>query len=74
MLRIGAGVRIEDSSVKTLLQIFGVLCMSLIIGTILHKGYADISALAQQHAGAKFWLELGRYFLRNLAGGAAPGS
>jgi hypothetical protein len=41
---------------------------------ILHKGYVDVSALAQQHSGEKFWLALARYFLRNIAGGGPPDS
>jgi hypothetical protein len=36
---------------------------------ILHKGYADISLLAQQHSGDRFWWALARYFIGNLAGG-----
>lgn len=44
------------------------------LSMILHKGYVDVSALAQQHSGEKFWLALARYFLRNIAGGGPPDS
>jgi hypothetical protein len=67
-------MRSELPSAKTLLQIFSVFCMSFILATIFHKGYADISVIAQRHAGGEFWLALARYFLRNLAGGASPDS
>jgi hypothetical protein len=67
-------MRSELPSAKTLLQVFSVFCMSFILATIFHKGYADISVIAQHHSGGEFWLALARYFLRNLAGGASPGS
>jgi hypothetical protein len=57
---------------KTLLQAVGVVCGAFILSMIVHKGYVDVYALAQQHSGEKFWLALGRYFLRNLAGGGPP--
>jgi hypothetical protein len=55
--------------VKTTLQVVGVMCGAFILSMIVHKGYVDVSALAQQHSGERFWLALARYFLRNLAGG-----
>lgn len=67
-------MRSELPSAKTLLQIFSVFCMSFILATIFHKGFADISVIAQRHSGGEFWLALARYFLRNLAGGASPDS
>jgi hypothetical protein len=67
-------MRSELPSAKTLLQVVSVFCMSFILSTIFRKGYADISVIAQQHSGGEFWLSLARYFLRNLAGGASPGS
>jgi hypothetical protein len=67
-------MRSELPSAKTLLQILSVFCMSFILATIFHKGFADISVIAQRHSGGEFWLALARYFLRNLAGGASPDS
>lgn len=57
------------NSITNLLQILAVCCMILIFSLILHKGYADISALAQKHSSGEFWLALARYLMRNLAGG-----
>ena len=50
-------------------QVFGVLALVLLLGMVAHKGHADISRLAQKHSGSEFWVELGRYVIRNLAGG-----
>jgi hypothetical protein len=36
---------------------------------ILHKGFADIAALAQKHGDSEFWQALARYLIGNLAGG-----
>ncbi len=52
-----------------LLQVVAIAAAVLLYSMILHKGYTDISALAQKHSGGVFWRELGRYFLGNLAGG-----
>jgi hypothetical protein len=57
---------------KTLQQILGIVGVALIASVILHKGYTDISALAQKHSGERFWVALGQYFLGNLAGGGKP--
>ena len=54
---------------KTLSQLLAVLCLAFLLGMIVHKGYADISALARQHSGEEFRLALARYFLGNLVGG-----
>jgi hypothetical protein len=35
---------------------------------IVHKGFVDISALAQQYSGGEFWTRLARYLLANLGG------
>ena len=43
--------------------------MGLILGMIAHKGFADVSVLAQKHPGDEFWRAFGQYLLRNLAGG-----
>jgi hypothetical protein len=51
-------------------QVVAIAAGVLIYSMIVHKGYTDISALAQKHSGPVFWRELGRYFLGNLAGGA----
>lgn len=59
----------RSRSVKNVLQIFAVFCAICIWSIILHKGSANISALAQKHSGEEFWLALARYLLGNLAGG-----
>jgi len=51
------------------LQVVAILGLVLIFAVILHKGYADIARLAQQHAGSDFWAALARYVFKNLAGG-----
>ena len=51
------------------LQILAVFCAIVIWAMILHKGSADVSALAQKHSGEEFWIALAKYFLRNLGGG-----
>jgi len=58
-----------SNAFKTLLQVLAVLCVAVIVSMILHKGYADVSALARKHTGGEFWVALGQYFLRNLGGG-----
>jgi uncharacterized membrane protein len=58
-----------DEAAKTVLQVFALALALLIVSMILHKGYADISLLAQQHSGDRFWWALARYFIGNLAGG-----
>ena len=58
-----------SNAFKTLLQILAVPCVAVIVSMILHKGYADVSALAQKHSGGEFWVALGQYFIRNLGGG-----
>ena len=59
---------------KTLSQLLAILCLAFLLGMIVHKGYADISALARQHSGEEFRLALARYFLGNVAGGGKPAS
>ena len=51
------------------LQILAVFCAIVIWAMILHKGSADISALAQKHSGGEFWVALAKYYLRNIGGG-----
>ena len=57
---------------KTLSQLLAILWLAFLLGMIVHKGYAEISALARQHSGEEFRLALARYFLGNLAGGGKP--
>lgn len=52
------------------LQILAVFCAIVIWAMILHKGSADISALAQKYSGGEFWVALAKYFLRNIGGGS----
>jgi hypothetical protein len=54
---------------KTLVQVLAIACLAAILLVILHKGYVDVSRLAQEHSGADFWRALARHLLRNLAGG-----
>ncbi len=58
-----------ENAVKRLLQILAVLGMIVIWSMILHKGSADILALAQKHSADEFWVALAKYFLRNIGGG-----
>ena len=59
---------------KTLFRMLAKCCMAAIILMIVHKGYVDISMLAEKHSDGEFWLELAKYFLRNLSGGGPPSS
>lgn len=61
-----------DEAAKSLMQIFAIICAALLFSMIFHKAYVDVSALAELNSGAKFWLALARYFLRNLGGGGPP--
>ena len=54
---------------KTVMQWLAIALLALIIGIILHKGYADISLLADQHSGGDFWRALARHLFKNLSGG-----
>ena len=62
----------RDNAAGALLQKVAIIALALMGTVILHKGYVDISALAEKHSGLQFWMELGRYFLGNLAGGGKP--
>ena len=59
------------NSIKTLLQILAVLGTAVIVSMIVHKGFVDLSALAEKHSGEEFWRALARYFLRNIGGGGS---
>jgi hypothetical protein len=72
-VNLGPGRREREVSGR-LAQALAVACMAFIVGTIAHKGVADIAALAQRHAGAEFWPALARYFLGNIAGGSSAGA
>ena len=61
-----------DAAAKTVLQVFAIALGCLILSVVAHKFYVDISLLAQQHSGEKFWWALMRYLIKNLAGGASP--
>jgi hypothetical protein len=52
-----------------ILQALAILLLVLMLSVILHKGFADVSALAQKHSGLEFWRALGRYLLANLGAG-----
>lgn len=53
---------------KTLAQVLAILMLAGMVFMVLHKGHADMSALAREHPGDGFWRALARYVLRNLAG------
>ncbi|HYE38811.1 MAG TPA: hypothetical protein VEB23_02695 [Ramlibacter sp.] len=53
---------------KTVGQVIAILMLAGIVGMVLHKGYADFSALAQQHPGESFWPAFVRHLFANLAG------
>ena len=60
--------RRSEELFKTVLQVVAILLLAGIIGMVLHKGYADVSALSQQNGGGDFWKALLRHVFRNLAG------
>ena len=53
---------------KTVLQVFAITLGLSMLAAILHKGYVDVSRLAEVHSGAWFWRALGRYLIANLGG------
>jgi len=59
----------SSNAMQRWLQILAVFCAIVIWAMILHKGSAEVSALAQKHSGEEFWIALAKYFLRNLGGG-----
>ena len=58
----------RDEHFKTGLQIVAIVCLIGLLSVIFHRAFADISLVWQQHSGADFWVALGRYLFRNLAG------
>jgi hypothetical protein len=53
---------------KTVFQVLAILGLAGIMMVLLHKGFADVSAIAREHPDT-FWSSLARYLFRNLAGG-----
>ena len=51
-------------------QVVAIALLVLIFAMIAHKGYHDISRIAEKHSGKEFWVEMARYAIGNLAGGA----
>lgn len=62
----------SQGALKTLAQVAAIACMAVLCATILHKGYGDLSELAQQHSGEAFWRALAQYLLRNIGAGGPP--
>jgi hypothetical protein len=58
----------NEERFKTAAQVLAILLLAGLVGMVLHKGYADFTALAQQNPGDSFWPALVRYVFRNLAG------
>jgi hypothetical protein len=58
-----------DDLAKTVMQVVAIGMGALILSMVFHKAYADISPLAERFSGGRFWLELARYFIANIAGG-----
>ena len=50
------------------MQVVAIVLLAGLVGMVLHKAFADIAVVWQQHSGADFWKALARYLLRNLAG------
>lgn len=57
-----------DEIARTVFQVLAILGLVGIFAMIVHKGYADFTAMAREHPGEGFWMELLRYVFRNLAG------
>jgi hypothetical protein len=58
-----------DKSSDWLHHLPAIAFVVLLWSMVVHKASGDISVLAQKHSGVDFWVALGQYFLRNLAGG-----
>ena len=56
------------SRARTAGRIFAAACLAAYFALLAHKGYLDVTAVAQQHPD-DFWRALGRHLLRNLGGG-----
>lgn len=57
---------------NTLVKVLAAAGLILIQSMILHKGYTDVSALAEKHSGGDFWRALAKYFISNMGGGGNP--
>lgn len=56
-------------SFRNVIQLLGIVFLVLMLSVILHKGFADVSLIAELHSGKEFWIALARHFLANLSGG-----
>ncbi|MGA8005794.1 MAG: hypothetical protein WCA17_06820 [Burkholderiales bacterium] len=56
-------------SVRNVMQILAIVFLVFMFSVILHKGFADVSLIAELHSGTQFWIALARHFLGNLSGG-----
>ena len=54
---------------KDLVQVLAIASLAALFAVIAHKGYADISLIADKHSGSQFWVAVARYLLANLASG-----
>ena len=59
----------SGNPVRSVTQLLAIVCLVLMMSVILHKGFADISLIAELHSGTEFWLALARHFIGNLSGG-----
>ena len=50
-------------------QVVAIALLFVIFMMIAHKGYHDLSRIAEKHSGKAFWVEMARYAIGNLAGG-----
>lgn len=56
-------------AMQEVLHKLAIFAAILLVSIILHKGFTDISVIADKHSGRQFWVALGKYFIGNLAGG-----
>ncbi len=54
---------------KDVMQILAIVFLVLMLSLILHKGFSDVSLIAELHSGREFWLALARHFIGTLSGG-----
>jgi len=57
-------------SFSKVVQILAITLLFAIFAIIAHKGYHDVSRIWEKHSGEAFWVEMARYAIGNLAGGA----
>jgi hypothetical protein len=58
-----------NKAAKDVIQILAIVWLVLMLSVILHKGFADVSHIAELHSGREFWLALARHFIATLSGG-----